>query len=167
MESRSVAIRAKLWVPSGGEVQDSSGEISAPSQVNLLGIVSPARLELVRCRDELAILGRGSLGVCVIARKRAVATAMTTRAPIRKNARDRLTDHSSSLSPCFGAMWSEPQGRSTCCKRWIDYRIVRYQVMYTPLRIHWGLTICCIMKSATSSREIRLPLGGRASPSMR
>src|SRR3979490_101765 len=42
-----------------------------------------------------------------------------------------------------------------------------YQEIYTPFLIHCGLSICCIMKSATSAREMRLPLGGRASPSMR
>src|SRR5258708_6813549 len=42
-----------------------------------------------------------------------------------------------------------------------------YQEIYTPFLIHCGLPICCIMKSATSAREMRLPLGGRASPSMR
>src|ERR1700722_14644440 len=42
-----------------------------------------------------------------------------------------------------------------------------YQARYTPFLIHCGLSICCIMKSATSWREMRLPLRGRASPSMR
>src|SRR5258705_588708 len=42
-----------------------------------------------------------------------------------------------------------------------------YQERYTPLLIHCVFSICCIMKSATSAREMRLPLGGRASPSIR
>src|ERR1700682_2221280 len=41
-------ISTKLCVPAGGAVQDSAGELPAPSQVYLLGMTPSARLELLR-----------------------------------------------------------------------------------------------------------------------
>src|SRR5438309_8147377 len=56
--SGSSMIRAKLLVPGGGSVQESGGEVSAPSQVNSLGI-SPPFLNAVLCKANPMCLAPG------------------------------------------------------------------------------------------------------------
>ena len=58
-------------------------------------------------------------------------------------------------------------GDSESQKMFTERGSATYQEIYTPFLIHCVLSICCTIKSATSAREMRLPLGGRASPSMR